>query len=65
MAFSDGFKKVADAPDSPQIDPAKARQMQAGAMQSGWQPKQWMANIKAGLGMTPPAAPANVGKMGG
>jgi hypothetical protein len=36
---------------SPAIDPEKAKQMQAGATQSGWQPGQWVQNIKEGLGM--------------
>jgi hypothetical protein len=62
MAFQDGFKKTADGPA---IDPEKAKQMQAGAMQSGWQPKQWMANLKSGLGISTPPPVKNTGLMGG
>jgi len=68
MAFVKGFRKVADAPDSPRIDPRKAAAMQRGASMgtdwgAGW------ANLKSELGFgraaPPPPAPKNVGKMGG
>jgi len=50
MSFISGFKKIADAPGSPQIDPVKAKQMQDSANQSGWQPKQWWSNLKGAVG---------------
>lgn len=36
---------------SPTIDPQKAKEVQAGATQSGWQPKKWAENVKSGLGL--------------
>lgn len=44
----------------PKIDPEKARQMQAGATESGWQPERWKTNLYEGLGFskTAEAAPA-------
>lgn len=36
----------------PAIDPKKAKQIQDGAMESGWQPKRWAANVKEGLGLS-------------
>lgn len=48
-------KKMADGgkvPDKgPKVDPQKAKEIQAGATQSGYQPHQWAANLKEGLGM--------------
>lgn len=43
----DGF---ANGGTVPEPDPKKAKEMQAGATQSGWQPKQWAQNVKEGLG---------------
>ena len=34
----------------PYMDPEAAKQMEAGATQSGWQPGEWKKNLKAGLG---------------
>ncbi len=34
----------------PKIDPEKARQIQKGATESGWQPQRWADNLKQGLG---------------
>jgi len=42
---------MADGGEVAEPDPQKAKEMQAGATQSGWQPKQWAQNIKEGLGM--------------
>ncbi len=41
----------ADGGEVAEADPQKAKEMQAGATQSGWQPSQWGKNIKEGLGM--------------
>lgn len=67
MAFIQGFKKIADAPDSPRIDPRKAAAMQAGALSGGTSMSQAWSNLKSGLGFgsaAPPPAPKNVGVMG-
>jgi len=51
-AFLEGFfKRAEQVVNSPTVDAAKAAQMQAGAMQSGWQPAQWKKNLMEGLGM--------------
>ncbi len=38
--------------DVPEPDPKKAKEMEAGATQSGWQPEQWGKNLKEGLGLS-------------
>lgn len=35
----------------PYVDPKKAKEVEAGANQSGWQPETWKKNVKAGLGL--------------
>lgn len=35
----------------PAIDPEKAKQMEQGATESGWQPETWKKNLKEGLGL--------------
>ncbi len=60
--FADGGK-ISGGNGSPSIDPKAAKEIQDGAMQSGWQPEQWKKNLKAGLGFAeggtvPAEAPA-------
>ncbi len=43
--------KMADGGEVAEPDPKKAKEMQSGATQSGWQPSQWGKNLKEGLGM--------------
>lgn len=51
LAKGGKVKKMADGGEVAEPDPQKAKEMQAGATQSGWQPKQWAKNVKEGLGM--------------
>ena len=46
-----GEVKMANGGSVPEPDKKKAKEMQAGATQSGWQPDQWVANAKAAVGM--------------
>src|SRR6478672_11737753 len=41
-----------DMSKSPTIDPEKAKQMQKGATESGFQPDKWKKNLKEGLGLS-------------
>lgn len=34
----------------PKIDPQKAKAIESGALESGWQPQRWKKNLKEGLG---------------
>lgn len=47
LSFADGGSVVEDK--GPKIDPKKAKEMQEGATESGWQPSQWVKNVKEGL----------------
>jgi hypothetical protein len=67
--FINGFKNIAfvklsEAGSSPQIDLNKAKQMQQGATQSGWNPAAWKTNLMGAFSASPPPpAPKNVGHM--
>lgn len=52
LPFAKGgkVKKMADGGTVPEPDPKKAKEMQDGATQSGWQPEKWTKNLKEGLG---------------
>lgn len=61
-AYAEGGAVKSDSDDSPKIDPKKAKEMEAGANESGWQPEQWKKNLKEGLhfsegGVVPGKAP--------
>lgn len=43
--------KVPPKNDSPKIDPQKAKEVESGATQSGYQPERWKKNLKEGLGL--------------
>lgn len=43
-------KKAPESSSSPKIDPKKAKEVQEGATESGFQPKKWLSNVKEGLG---------------
>lgn len=55
--YREKLKKEADGWTNPQTA-ANAKAMQAGATQSGWQPGQWLKNIKEGLGIGRQTLPA-------
>lgn len=41
-----------DMSKSPYLDPEKAKEIQKGATESGWQPDKWKKNLKEGLGIS-------------
>lgn len=40
-----------------ELDPQKAKEFEKGATESGWQPKRWMENLKAGMTPEPQSKP--------
>lgn len=51
LPMAEGGPVMAQTMDKgPHIDPKKAREMQQGASESGWQPDKWKKNLKEGLG---------------
>lgn len=49
LPYSDGGEVKSKGP---YVDPQKAKEMQEGATQSGFQPAKWVQNVKEGLGIS-------------
>lgn len=49
--YADGGKVDSGSGGSPAIDKDKAQQIEKGATESGWQPGQWIQNVKESVGM--------------